>query len=524
MAKKKNAKNNTKNNTRNSTKQNNKEDNSKKNSKHAGAGKLRRSAKYRRSEGVLGTDLAASTPGIMMVAMLTIIFLAELLGRVDTMGQINLYRGAFRTFDYITIAVGIIFLIYEGTQGKLKIALKDFLDRSRAAKAGNAGKAGKAGSAGNAAQAGKPQNDAKAGSRPSITVNGWIEMFFGLFLLCVIISTCINGLDGAAAFGLPVRYIGIFNVFAFFIIYMKVSEYLQADLLRHVILVSYLILADLIALSTLWNQYIGEIPAYQNKAGISAIFANSNHFGYFICMAVMIGIGYFVYEEKKLAITGGVSAILNLIVLALNNTLGAQLAVGICVVGMTVVVVLFDRGNKKVLYKMLGTIAFFFLCVIGAIAVFSEVRASIMTFMADLGTILSGNATGSEGSGRMVIWKEGVEYVRQKPMFGHGCEGITLEMKEKLGIGDVHSEPLTYAIYYGIPAMLFYLAGVVMVAVRYFKGRGVLPVTCRIAFLGVCVYFLSAFVGVAMFTTAPFFFVFMGMAASAQGRDASNQS
>lgn len=483
MAKKKNVKNN------------------KKGSKHAGAGKLRRSAKYRRPEGTLGTDLAASTPGIMMVAMITIIFLAELLGRVDSMGQVSLFRGAFRTFDYITIAVGIIFLIYEGTQGNLNIALKDFFNRNRTGKAG------------------KNQKDAKTGTRTSITVNGWIELFFGLFLLCVIISTCINGLDSNATFGLPVRYIGIFNVFAFFIIYMKVSEYIQADLLRNVILISYLLLADLIALSALWNKYIGEIPAYQNKDGVSAIFAQFNHYGYFIGMAVMIGIGYFVYgEEKKLAIAGAVSALLNLIALALNNTLGAQLAVGICAVGMTVMTVIFDRGNRRVLYKMLGTMAFFVLCVIGAFAVFSSVRTSAMSFASDLGAILSGHATGSEGTGRLALWKEGAEYVRQKPVFGHGCESITMEMKEKTGSGDVHSEPLTYAIYYGIPAVLFYLAGIVMVAVQYFKGRKALPMTCRIAFLGACVYFLSSFVGVAMFYTAPFFFVFMGMAANSQGR------
>lgn len=467
-----------------SKKKNSNKKNVKKNTKQTGGSRHTASSPYRSQEKIPASDFAASTPGIMMISMIVIIFLSELVSSLDVSAQAGLFRGMFRVFDYITVAVGIAFLIYEGKQGNLRIALWDL--RSRL----------------------------KEGERLSLTVNAWIELFFGLFLLCVIISTMINGLDRPAAFGLAVRYIGIFNVFAFFLIYMKTSEFIQTDLFRRIILTGYLVTADLIALTALWNQFIGPIPAYQNKQGVSAIFAQFNHYGYFIGMAVVIGIGCFVYEKRRMAVTGAVSAVLNLIVLALNNTLGAQLPVAVCVAGMTVMIAVSDRNNKAVFQKMLGVLAFIILCVAGAIIVLPEVRASVMTFFRDLGAILSGNSTGSEGTGRLGLWKAGVEYIRQKPLFGHGCEKITLEMKERLGFGDVHSEPLTYAIYYGIPALLFYLSGIVMVAVRYFRSRKTLPLTSRIAFLAACAYFLSSLVGVAMFYTTPFFFIFMGMAAS----------
>lgn len=477
-----------------------KKKNNKKNkntSKHAGAGKQRRAAKYHQSEGTLATNCAASTPGIMMLAMLAVLFLCELLGRVDTTGQISLYQVTFRVFDYITIVVGIIFLIYQGTRGNLNIGLKSLFPPAKAGMSGD------------------------PAPRRTITVDGWIELFFGLFLLCVIVSTCINGLNHDSAFGIAVRYIGIFNVFAFFIIYMKVSEYIDMDRFRHIILVSYLAIADIVTISALWNKFIGPVPAYQNKDGISAIFVQFNHFGYFLAMAIVIGIGYWVYEKGKLSIIGAASALLNLIMLAFNNTLGAELAVGACVAGMTIVIVIFDRDNKPVLRKMLGTMAFFIVCVLGALAVIPEVRASVTTLLSDMGNILSGHTTGHEGTERMMLWQHGVDYVKANPLFGRGCEGVTMEMKESLGHGDVHSEPLTYAIYYGLPAALFYLAGVVMVAVRYFKTRKSLPVTCRIPFLAACAYLLSSFVGVAIFYTAPFFFIFMGMSASTRGKQNS---
>ena len=470
MSKKKNTKKNVKKNVNRNTRQ-------------TGGGRYNASAAYLSHEKIPASDFAAATPGIMMVTMIAIIFLSELVSSLDPSAQVGLFRGTFRVFDYITVAVGIAFLVSEGKRGNLDIALLDL-------------------------------RKSKEGARPALTVNAWIELFFGLFLLCVIISTCINGLDRPAAFGLAVRYIGIFNIFAFFLIYMKVSKYIRTDVFRRVILIGYLVTADLIALTALWNQYIGPVPAYQNKMGISAIFANPNHYGYFIGMAVIIGIGCFVYEHRRLAVTGAVSAILNLIVLALNNTLGAQLAVAICTIGMSILIAVSDSENKSAFQKSAGSLAFLVLCTAGAIAVSPEVRTSVATLFRDLGAILSGSSTGHEGSGRMLLWKEGVEYIRQKPLFGHGCERITLEMKERLGQGDVHSEPLTYAIYYGIPALLFYLAGIVMVAVRYFKSRKSLPLTSRIAFLGACTYFLSSLVGVSMFYTTPFFFVFMGMAAS----------
>ena len=458
-----------------------------KSSKHAGAGKARRAAKYRQDEAIFTAGCAAAAPGIMMLGMIVIIFLIELVGRADTTAQVSIYQGAFRVCDYIAIAIGLVFLIYQGVHGNLRLGLTTLFGKQK-----------------------------QAGSTlPSGTtyLDGVIELCFIAFMVCIIISTCINGLNHDAAFGLPVRYIGIFNTFAFFIIYMKVSSYIEGDLFRHVVLVGFLLVADLIALTAFWNQYLTPIPAYQNKTGISAIFANSNHYGYFLGIAVVIGIGYFVYEKQKLAIIGVASAVLNLITLALNDTRGAVLAAGICVVIMTILVAVFDRENKLVLKKMVGTLAFFVLAVLAAIAILPEVRDSVLRLFSDLVAILTGNTNGYEGSSRIRVWRQVADYIGNRPAFGYGCEGVTMELYNTLGIGDAHSEPMTYALYYGTPAMILYLFGMILTAVKYFKSRLVLPVTCRIAFLGACTYFLSSLIGVAMFYTTPFFFVFLGMSA-----------
>ena len=352
------------------------------------------------------------------------------------------------------------------------------------------------------------------------------DYFFCAFMVCIVISTCINGLSHESAFGIPVRYIGIFNMFAFFIFYMKVSGYIEQVSFRYTVLTGFLIVADAVALSAIYEQFFGDIQAYQGKIGVSTIFVNSNHYGYFLAMAIMIGIGYYIYEGQKRSTFGALSAIINLFVLAINNTLGAILSVGLCAIVTVILVLVSEIKHEKTLAKISEIKALsgttkraLTLAILGAVtvvvvlAISSNVRNSIFELFHDIGSIIMGTSTGNEGSGRWNQWQIVMQYIAEKPLFGHGCEGITMRLIKETDIGDAHCEPMTYAAYYGIPGALFYLSGVIAAAVKYFRNRQNLPSYCRIAFLGCAAYFISSLVGVPIFNTLPFFFIFMGMSA-----------
>lgn len=439
------------------------------------------------------TDYLAYMPGLLMVGMIALTLILSIMSPQMQSTQYEDFKNIFRVFDYVTIACGLIFLVTAAVQKRLKFCLRDY--------------------------------------------------FFGGFMLCIVISTCINGFSHDAAFGIPARYIGILNMLAFFIIYMKVSGYIERITFRYTVLTGFLAVADAVAMSTIYEQYFGDIPAYQGKTGVAAIFGNSNHYGYYLAMVIVISLGYYVYEGRKRAIFGVLTAVLNLFVLMLNNTLGAILAVGICTATMVMIVLTsemksnytiephMDAGNKPckadatqsddakskksmnetakrvLILAIIGVVV-----VVSAIAISASVRNSISELFHDMSSILAGSATGTEGSGRWNVWQTVARYIGEKPLFGHGCEGITMRLMEETGIGDAHCEPLTYAAYYGIPAALLYLAGVISAAVKYFKDRKNLPAYCRIAFLGASAYFISSLVGVPIFNTAPFFFIFMGMA------------
>ena len=405
------------------------------------------------------TDYLALAPGFLMVGMIVLVLILDLFTTTMAETQYYDFHNIFRIFDYTAIALGVILLAVKIVKHELHIELRD--------------------------------------------------LFFAGFMVCIVISTCINGLSHEAAFGLPVRFVGVFNMIAFFIVYMQASGYIERVQFRYTILLGYVFVADAIALSVLYDKYVSIIEAYQNKAGISAVFVNSNHYGYFLAMAIMIGIGMYIYEDdRRLMVIGAVSGLLNLGILALNMTLGAVLAVGICIVGMLLVILLKERDRLRRILILFGIMI---LSVIAVLALSSSIRADVAKLFSDMAKILSGKSDGTEGSGRWVLWQTTIKYISEKPLFGHGCEGITLRLQEECGIGDAHCEPMTFAAYYGIPGMILYLCGIIASAVSYFRHRAELPGNCKVAFLAACGYFLSSLVGVPMFNTAPFFYVFIGM-------------
>lgn len=147
------------------------------------------------------SDYASAIPALMMVAMIALILILDLFTTTMSDSQYYDFHNVFRVFDYISIVVGLAFLIYKTVKKELSFCLRD--------------------------------------------------AFFGGFIVCIIISTCINGLSHESAFGIPVRYVGIFNMFAFIAVYMKVSGYISRVSFRYTVLLGYLSLDECKSSTTL---------------------------------------------------------------------------------------------------------------------------------------------------------------------------------------------------------------------------------------------------------------------------------
>jgi O-antigen ligase len=119
---------------------------------------------------------------------------------------------------------------------------------------------------------------------------------------------------------------------------------------------------------------------------------------------------------------------------------------------------------------------------------------------------------GLAGTGRWRRWTHTVQYIGERPFFGWGSEGIFDLLKEETGGSRPHNEYLQYAAFFGIPAALCYIAGVVSVFVKGIKKRAEIDIYTFAALVASFGYLVSALFGNTMSYTAPYFFIMLGLA------------
>ena len=342
----------------------------------------------------------------------------------------------------------------------------------------------------------------------AIRINSVAYWLFAAFMICIVISTAVNGLTDAAIHGIPYRNIGIFHTFTFIVIYMGVSSMIPRESFKRFILIMYLTVADFVAVSAIINLYMGNIEAYDNKKELSAIFFNGNHYGYFLVMALLIAFGYVIFGNMQQMIFGIISAAINGIAMIINHSFGSILAVFIILIITCIINIAVDSNRRKKTIMLSISIV---IIGIAAFLISPDIAKEVNTFIRDMQSIVAGTDTGSAGHNRMKLWKYTVECIRNRPLFGYGCEGISIKMYDEIKIANPHNEILTYAAYYGIPAAVIYTAGVAAVITNAIGSHKKSSESEKIALMAAAGYFISSLVGVGMFYTMPFFYLFLGV-------------
>ena len=335
------------------------------------------------------------------------------------------------------------------------------------------------------------------------------SFLFAAFAVMILLSTAINGLTREAVHGIPYRNIGIFGMLLFLVVYYGVSAQITIDALREKIILVYMAVADLVGLSALWDRYIIEIPAYHAKKELSAVFFNGNHYGYFLLMAVLLGLGWYMYGEDKKLYFGIATMILNIFLLMINHSMGCILSLVAVMVMMVISILRSERDRSR---RLIILCCLALACLAAAVIFSLDIREEFISLKEDISGLLSNSTNGTEGHNRLILWSLTWGYIKEYPLLGSGCEAIAFDLQEVTGRSNPHNELLTYAAYYGIPAAICYASGVISVFVQYFRHRANASAAVKTAVLAATGYFISSMFGVAMFYTTPLFFVFLGIA------------
>lgn len=277
----------------------------------------------------------------------------------------------------------------------------------------------------------------------------------------------------------------------------------------------------------------------------SGIFHNSNHYGYYLSICVIVAAVMAIKEEKTwLSTLYFASYVVMLEMAIINNTLGAYLGIAASIIFM-IIYALIPKGVKSVYLKELlwtGLILVAFIA-LSAVTVNPSGKNIVYSNFAGLAkdfNILVGkqestssngentsevsgekeneqesNAKDDIGSGRGVLWKDALIMATQKPFFGYGLENILYEYNEQFGVseGRSHNLVLQLAATTGIVGMLLYVVGVAAIWIRKLKYLREWNIYECLGMFVTVSYIISSLVGNSGFYTSGYFYIFFGFIA-----------
>lgn len=401
------------------------------------------------------------------------------------------------------------------------------------------------------------------------------KMFFRenkalLILLIFMAWTFIGCTDAKSTFR---SFIGCFNLRDGYFSFMFYGSILICMMLlgkdnnkdRKLIMNLFLVSTTVIAVLTLANYYYaGDKQFFIAIRHIGTdmtcgVFNNSNHYGYLLSISVVVAATMFIKEKNNyLKPLYLFCFVVMAYMLILNNTFGAYIGVSIALILMLIhaIVLCFQRTDDVIvenenekgtsLVLVLFTVAIFstLSCVVtnsngdfivkrNFELIFNDVKSILDSNKAQNngtnaentevgesssnGSISSENSADDAGSGRWKLWVGGLKLIfnGKCPIYGYGLENMLAEYSGQLGIreGRSHNLLIQLAGTTGIPGMLLYVTGIMMILfrnLRYYKEWDMFSYTGVFVIVS---YFISSLVGNSGFYTSGYFYIFVGLIA-----------
>ena len=321
-----------------------------------------------------------------------------------------------------------------------------------------------------------------------------------------------------AFFGGPYRYEGFVSYAAYAGIFLN-AALIRGEKQRKTLLVSVAAVSTALAVFAVLKEFSGTaLLMYRNGlvGPFSATFINANHYGYYLCVSLMVIAGlYMTCKTLWAKITCAACFTLNLTVLLYNSTLGAYLALALGMVFYTVFC-LIRKGFKKTWYIFILIAIFVILSftvnghqVINDFKLLTQQTGDVIDIIGSGGTETpeGQQAINSIGSARGKLWKNTVKVILANPVTGVGTDNIQLYISNEIP----HNEYLQIAANLGFPGIIFYLAALVSCFAYAVKNLKKLSDCTLIAGMATLVYCVSAFVGISITVSTFQLFLFLGL-------------
>lgn len=334
-------------------------------------------------------------------------------------------------------------------------------------------------------------------------------IIFLILCLWIVLISMYHGFNDYVLNGQYYRNENLVCFLMYFLIYYYCASLLKKEYKRIVINI-LLIVFDILAILVFYAQF--QLPGYIHfEIPYCGIFYNINHYGYCLTLVCLLSGVLVCFDNSKYKIFYFVTFLLHFIMLLLNNTFGCYLAVMGGLVFYSIVLFIINhridkRGILIILFSLFLTMVFYSTRFIPT--------NNFETLGNDVEKILTKEDAHHAGSGRWKLWTYSIETLNEKPerwLLGMGIEGISDQLNSECQIDRPHNEFLQYIIFFGIPGLLLYIAGIMSVflnGLKHKKKLDIYTIACIVAAFG---YLFSSFFGNTMAYTTPFFFIILGL-------------
>lgn len=339
-----------------------------------------------------------------------------------------------------------------------------------------------------------------------------VYVFFFIAMVWMLIAVIVDGWTDITLLGDQYRCEGVLSYWGYIGVLFFSASLIKNDKVKRFLGDISLILSLVLFVYAVWHYYYYTpyIDMTVNDAFPASVFIHFNHYGYYLAVNIMLAAMFFVVTKslsRKVfyLICFGV----NTVMLNLNMTFGAWLA---CAVGFIFALIAFAIKDRNFNLKAFVTFVVFIAVTIVMTLLGHGQLNDLFKFFSDVKEVASDPSKANEaGTARWALWKATVRFIKERPLFGFGIEGIDKRLDAAAGAERTHNEYLQYAVTFGIPEALAYIAGCVGVFIRNLRRRNLLSGVTLACLTAAFTYLVSACFGITIYNTAPYLFIFLGL-------------
>ena len=339
-----------------------------------------------------------------------------------------------------------------------------------------------------------------------------VYILFFIAMVWMLIAVIVDGWTDITLLGDQYRCEGVLSYWGYIAVLFFSASLIKNDKVKRFLADVTLVLSLAVFVYAIWHYYyfMPKIDITIVEQYPTAVFIQFNHYGYYLAVNLMLAAMLFVVSKPlKRKVFYSICFAANTVMLNLNNTFGAWLA---CAVGFIFALIAFAIKDKRFNFKVLTMFVTFMAVTIVMTLLGHGQLNDLLKFFGDVKEVAS-NPSGSDDAGtkRWALWKATVGFIKERPLFGFGIEGIDDRLNAVADSERTHNEYLQYAVTFGIPEVVAYTAACIGVFVRNLRRKKLLSGVTLACLTAAFTFLVSACFGITLYNTSPYLFIFLGL-------------